>query len=160
MGDLAPIDYYDEIPQASLGETFKLIEQTAKNLKRIQRQTVHLVGLTPPQYSVLHLLWEQDERPFKDFADALLCTRATITGIIDTLEGKGFVTRKPNPADRRSLLATLTDEGRELQYSTPSLDRVYDKCCSGLTPLEFRQLGWLLNKLNESLIFEEVPIIQ
>ena len=107
------------------------------------------------QYSVLHLLWEQDERPFKDFADALLCTRATITGIIDTLERKGLVMRKPNPADRRSLLATLTEEGRELQHKTPSLDSVYNKCCSGLSPLEFHQLSWLLNKLNESLIFEE-----
>jgi DNA-binding MarR family transcriptional regulator len=152
---LTPIQFYNEIPRASLGEIFELIEQTAKNLKRIQRQTVRLVNLTPPQYSVLHLLWEQDERPFKDFADALLCTRPTITGIIDSLERKGLVWRKPNPNDRRSLLATLTDEGRELQHNTPSLDGVYDKCCSGLAPLEFQQLGWLLGKLNESLVFEE-----
>ncbi len=155
MSELSPIQFHDEIPQPSLGEVFDLIEQTAKNLKRIQRQTVRLADLTPPQYSVLHLLWEEDGRPFKDFADALLCTRPTITGIIDSLERKGLVRRQPNPDDRRSLLATLTDEGRELQHNTPSLDSVYYRCCSGLAPLEFQQLGWLIGKLNESLIFEE-----
>jgi DNA-binding MarR family transcriptional regulator len=138
-----------------MGEVFELVDHTARNLRRIQRQTVSEVGLTPAQYGVLHLLWEQDGRPFKDFAEALLCSRATITGIVDTLERKGLVTRVPNPADRRSFLATLTDQGRGLQHSTPNLNRTYDKCCSGLTPLEFQQLGFLLRKLNGSMIFEE-----
>jgi DNA-binding MarR family transcriptional regulator len=153
--NFAPIHLYDDFPQSSLAETFELIDRTAKNLKRIQRQTVRVTGLTPPQFSILHLLWEKDARPFKEFADALLCTRATITGIIDTLERKGLVTRKTNPADRRSILATLTYAGRELQHRTPSLDRVYNSCCSGLSPQELQQIVLLLTKLNDSLIFEE-----
>ena len=155
MSDSTLIQLYDEVPETSMGEVFELIDHTAKNLRRIQRQTVSDAGLTPAQYGVLHLLWEQDRRPFKDFAEALLCSRATITGIIDTLERKGLVARVPNPTDRRSFLAALTDTGRDLQYSTPSLDKTYDKCCSGLTPLEFQQLGFLLRKLNDSMIFEE-----
>ena len=155
MSDSTQIQFYDEVPETTMGEVFELVEYTAKNLRRIQRQTVSEAGLTPAQYGVLHLLWEQDRRPFKDFAEALLCSRATITGIIDTLERKGLVARVPNPADRRSFLATLTDQGRDLQYSTPNLDRTYDKCCSGLTPLEFQQLGFLLRKLNDSMIIEE-----
>lgn len=151
MYSAEPAHFYDEFPEIPLGELFGLLEQTARNLRQIQRQTVSEAGLTPAQYSVLHLLWQQDERPFKDFADALLCTPATITGIIDTLERKGLVKRKPNPADRRSLLATLTDAGRALQGSTPNLDRVYDSCCSELTPLEARQLAFLLGKLNDSM---------
>jgi MarR family 2-MHQ and catechol resistance regulon transcriptional repressor len=154
MSVSAQINFYDEFPETTMGEVFELVEQTAKGLRRIQRQTVREVGLTPPQYGVLHLLWDQDERPFKDLADALLCTRATITGIIDKLERKGYVTRKPNPADRRSLLATLTAEGRALQFSAPTLDAIYDNCCSGLTPLEFQQLGFLLRRLNDSLNLE------
>ena len=155
MSNSTVIQLYDEVPETSMGEVFELIDHTAKNLRRIQRQTVNEVGLTPPQYGLLHLLWEQDRRPFKDLADALLCTRATITGIIDTLERKGLVARAPNPADRRSYLAALTDQGRALQQSTPSLDRTYDKCCNVLTPLEFQQLGFLLGKLNASMNIEE-----
>jgi DNA-binding MarR family transcriptional regulator len=151
-----PINIKEEIPRASLSEIFQLVDQTAKNLKRIQRQTVSEADLTPTQFAVLNMLWERDGRPFKEFADALVCTRATITGIIDTLEGKGLVERRPNPDDRRSLLATLTEAGWALQQRTPALDEIYQSCCSGLTPLEFQQLAFLLNKLNDSLIFPEV----
>ena len=151
-----PIPLQEEMPSVSLSEVFELIELTAKNLRYIQRQTVSESGLTPPQYAVLHLLWEQDERPFKEFADFLVCSRATITGIIDTLERKGLVERKTNPDDRRSLLATLTDEGRNMQQKTPVLENIYHTCCAGLSSIELQQLSFLLNKLNNSISFQEV----
>jgi MarR family transcriptional regulator, organic hydroperoxide resistance regulator len=149
------INLHEEVPQASFSEIFKLLDQTAKNLKRIQRQTVSETNLTPPQYAILNLLWERDGRPFKEFADAMMCSRATITGIIDTLERKALVERRPNPEDRRSLLATLTEAGKSLQKDTPSLDQMYQSCCAGLSALEFQQLSFLLNKLNNSLLFPE-----
>jgi DNA-binding MarR family transcriptional regulator len=156
MNDSTLTTLQSEVPSLSLSELFELIDQTAKNLRYIQRQTVGESGLTPPQYSVLHLLWERDERPFKEFAEFLLCSRATITGIIDTLERKGLVERKPNPEDRRSLLATLTDKGRALQQETPSLENIYNTCCNVLSPIEMQQLSFLLNKLNNSMDYQEV----
>ena len=134
-----------------MGEVFELLDQTAKNLRRIQRLTVRESDLTPPQYQVLHILRERDELPLKDLASACNCTRATITGLVDGLERKELVSRKPNPDDRRSLLATLTEKGRTLHRQTPSLDKIYSECCAGLTPQEFRHLGLLLSKLNASL---------
>lgn len=156
MENLFQINSYDEHPVSSLTEIFELIDQTARNLRRIQRLTVSEANLTPPQYAVLKMLWEKDGRPFKEFAEALVCTRATITGIIDTLERKGLVERKPNPDDRRSILATLTQAGHSLQQNSPSLERVYDSCCTGLSQIEFQQLALLLNRLNDSLICPEV----
>lgn len=156
MSNLFQISLHDEHSVSSLTEIFELIDQTAKNLKRIQRQTVNKANLTPPQYAVLKLLSERDGRPFKELADALICTRATITGLIDTLERKGLVERKPNPDDRRSILATLTKAGRDLQQDTPSLEKIFDSCCTGLSPIEFQQLAFLINRLNDSLICPEV----
>ena len=156
MNDITLTPLQSELPSVSLSEVFELIDQTAKNLRYIQRQTVSESGLTPPQYAVLHLLWEQDERPFKEIADYMVCSRATITGIVDTLERKGLVVRKTNPEDRRSLLATLTDEGRSMQQKTPVLENIYNTCCAGLSPIELQQLSFLLNKLNDSINFQEV----
>jgi len=156
MNDIILTPLQSELPSVSLSEVFELIDQTAKNLRYIQRQTVSESGLTPPQYAVLHLLWEQDERPFKEIADYMVCSRATITGIVDTLERKGLVVRKTNPEDRRSLLATLTDEGRSMQQKTPVLENIYNTCCAGLSPIELQQLSFLLNKLNDSINFQEV----
>jgi DNA-binding MarR family transcriptional regulator len=151
MTDQPTIQFYTEVPETSIGEVFELLDQTAKNLRRIQRLTIREAGLTPPQYQVLHLLQERDELPLKELASACNCTRATITGLVDGLERKGLVSRMPNPDDRRSLLATLTEEGRALQGQTPSLDKIYSECCAGLTPQEFRHLSLLLSKLNASL---------
>ena len=156
MTDSTLTTLHSELPSVSLTEVFELIDRTAKNLRYIQRQTVSGSGLTPPQYSVLHLLWERDERPFKEFAEFLQCSRATITGIIDTLERKGLVVRKTNPEDRRSLLATLTDEGRNMQQKTPALGNIYNTCCNVLSPIEMQQLSFLLNKFNDSINYQEV----
>jgi DNA-binding MarR family transcriptional regulator len=37
---------------------------------------------------------------------------STLTGVLDRLERRGLVERRPNPADRRSIAVHLTGEGR------------------------------------------------
>jgi len=144
-----PEEFY---PPGSMPEIFYLIEQVEKKLKQIQRHTIRATNLTPPQYFMLTLLWARDGQPFKDLAAAGGYTRATITGIVDTLEKKGLVTRQPNPNDRRSLLVKLTAAGWAQQNSTPSLERIFKNCCVGLEIGEGQQLSRLLKKLNDSLI--------
>lgn len=139
------------LPSAPVTRVFELIDQVAKKLQEIQRQTVREVNLTPPQYQTLRLLWVRDGQPLKELAAANGCTPPTMTGIADTLEGKGLVTRQPNPADRRSLLVTLTEKGKALEGSTPDLDRIYATCCVGLSAEEFQRLASLLEKLDRTL---------
>lgn len=153
MTDQQSIQFFTEVPETSIGEVFELLDQVAKNLRHIQRLTMRESELTPAQYQVLTTLWERDELPLKDLASACNCTRATITGLVDGLEDKGLVTREPNPDDRRSLLATLTERGHAIQQQTPSLEKIYSRCCAVLNSQELRHLGLLLNKLNESLIY-------
>jgi DNA-binding MarR family transcriptional regulator len=138
-------------PGFTRAEVFRLIDHAAKNLRRIERETVREAGLSPPQYHVLRSLWEQNRMPLKDLAKASNCSRATITGLIDGLEDKGLVRRVPNPDDRRSLLAELTQDGQALREQTHALQSVYSECCEGLAPHEFQQLGLLLSRLNYSL---------
>src|SRR5947209_16871651 len=47
-------------------------------------------------------------------ADALGVSRTTVTGLLDRLEAEGLLTRAIDPSDRRSLVLTLTEKGREL----------------------------------------------
>jgi DNA-binding MarR family transcriptional regulator len=156
MAHLPTIQFIDLDNEISFGEVFALIGLTTKNLERIERLAVQEAGLTPSQYHVLNVLWEGEAMPLKDLAQASGCTRATMTGLIDVLERKGLVQRIPNQVDRRSLLASLTEEGKALQKETPSLQRLYAHCCVGLSPEQFQQLGELLKKLNESFVFGEI----
>ena len=49
-----------------------------------------------------------------ELADAAGVSRATMTGLIDTLERDGLVTRAPDTVDRRMMLVRLTEKGRTL----------------------------------------------
>ena len=157
---MAPYNYMrrqpkleEEYQAGTLPQVFELIEVLAKKLKQMQRVSTREAGLTPPQYVLMSALWEREGRPLKELADICFCTPATITGIVDTLEGKGLVMRQSNPQDRRSLLVVLTPAGRALEETAPSMESLFHDCCDALGEAETRDLARLLNKLNESLPF-------
>ena len=135
----------------SVAEVYRLVDLVAKKLTRVQREQIGSIELTPAQYSVLRLLWQRDGRQFSELASACCCAPSTITGVVDTLEGKGLVTRQANPQDRRSLLVRLTDVGRATERATPGPETMFDGCCEGLARDELRQLSELLTKLNDTI---------
>lgn len=47
-------------------------------------------------------------------AGRLMITTGSMTSLLDTLERRGLVRRRPHPSDRRQLLVSLTDEGQAL----------------------------------------------
>ncbi|MYS11297.1 MarR family transcriptional regulator [Streptomyces sp. SID6041] len=68
-------------------------------------------ALTGAQARVLGLL-SLDPLPMRRIAQKLKCEPSNITGIVDRLEARGLVERRPDPADRRVKLAVPTEEGR------------------------------------------------
>jgi DNA-binding MarR family transcriptional regulator len=51
--------------------------------------------------------------PPNEIADRLIISRATVTGLLDSLERREYVQRAPHPSDRRMILVEITDAGRE-----------------------------------------------
>ncbi|MCO7569081.1 MULTISPECIES: MarR family winged helix-turn-helix transcriptional regulator [Pseudomonas] len=49
-----------------------------------------------------------------ELATRLSITTGTVTGLLDGLQGDGFIRRKPDPTDRRKLIISLTPEGRQV----------------------------------------------
>lgn len=47
-------------------------------------------------------------------AERLLVTTATMTSVLDTLERRGLVVRRPDPTDRRRVLVDITDDARAI----------------------------------------------
>jgi DNA-binding MarR family transcriptional regulator len=67
-----------------------------------------------------HLLWEvhaQGPRTQRELASALRVTPRAITALVDGLAETGFVTREPSPTDRRAVLVTFTERGRDTAKS-------------------------------------------
>lgn len=75
-------------------------------------------------------------------------TRATMTGLIDTLEKDGYVRREPDPADRRMMSVQLTPEGEAFMHRVlPGYFRRIADVMENVTEAERRILGRLLNKV-------------
>ncbi|BCK71458.1 MarR family transcriptional regulator [Streptomyces glebosus] len=70
-------------------------------------------SLTGAQARVLSLL-SIEPLPMRKVAQRLKCEPSNITGIVDRLESRGLVERRPDPADRRVKLAAPTEEGARL----------------------------------------------
>ncbi len=134
-----------------ISQIFQLIDITAKKLKKIQQETVGKVGITPTQYYILSLLWQKNERPLHELAHAFSCTGATMTGIVDTLEKNKLAERVPNPDDRRSFLVKLSEKGKGLEKTIPTMEKIFGNCCTAISPSEFGQLYSILTKFNSSL---------
>ena len=68
--------------------------------------------LTPASGLVLSMLADNKApMPPNEIASRLIITRATVTGLVDSLERRGYVQRRSHPSDRRSILVEITDKG-------------------------------------------------
>lgn len=81
-------------------------------------------------------------------ADMANVTRATMTGLIDTLERDGLARREPDPTDRRMMSVQLTPKGEAfMRQILPPYFRCIAELMSDLTPAECKSLVSALNKI-------------
>jgi DNA-binding MarR family transcriptional regulator len=117
-------------------------------------------GLTFPQFMALCSLEHADGKASRmgDLAAATHQSAASMTGIVDRLLEQGLVERRPDPADRRSVLVALTDEGAHLlERVRADRIRVMEHLLRCLSPGEQALLYDILGKLLSELSGETTP---
>jgi DNA-binding MarR family transcriptional regulator len=80
-------------------------------------------------------------------AGKLNVDRTTMVDLVDVLEGKGLVERRPDPADRRRNLVHLTTKGEQTRKKGERLYRETEQAL--LSETEMADLKRLLQKLSE-----------
>ena len=77
-------------------------------------------GLSPSAFNVLMALHNSPEHTLEpcQLAERLLVSRPSVTGLLDTLQTKGLIQRRPHPEDRRRVIVALTPAGGALLEST------------------------------------------
>jgi DNA-binding MarR family transcriptional regulator len=68
--------------------------------------------LTPMQAHLLRVIDPDRPMPMSDVADALSCDASNVTGLVDRLEARGLVERRPGTRDRRVKEIAITPDGR------------------------------------------------
>jgi MarR family transcriptional regulator, organic hydroperoxide resistance regulator len=71
--------------------------------------------LSPAQCHVLHLIDPERPLPMGQLAETLACDASNVTGLVDRLESRGLVRRRPSAADRRVKVLVLTPTGARLR---------------------------------------------
>lgn len=81
------------------------------------KQRAHLptvgaeLDLSPAQIHVLRTLEPARPMPMGRLAERLACDASNITGLVDRLESRGFVRRRPSSSDRRVKVLEITASG-------------------------------------------------
>ena len=113
------------------------------------------LGLNSGDYGVLAPLRRAGE-PYEltptELAKQRMMTSGGMTAAIDRLERKGFVSRVPNPADRRGSLVRLTDAGRNVMDDAMEQHALVEsRLVATLDESERAQLRNLLRKLLQAV---------
>ena len=105
-------------------------------------------GLTLAEFGVLEALYHKGPMLLGEVQRKILISSGGITYVVDQLEQKGLVERRPSPDDRRARYAALTRRGRALiKKIFPEHEEQLERALSGLSSCEQRQATELLRKL-------------
>ncbi|SHF19780.1 MarR family transcriptional regulator, 2-MHQ and catechol-resistance regulon repressor [Seinonella peptonophila] len=108
-------------------------------------------GLSLSEFSVLELLYSKGAFSLQAIGKKILLANASITYVIDKLEKKGYITRKPDHKDRRMILANLTPAGLKLMKEIlPQQFAALNEAMDGLNQQEKELAIQLLKKLGIS----------
>ncbi|MFG2605560.1 MarR family winged helix-turn-helix transcriptional regulator [Streptomyces sp. NPDC048514] len=102
--------------------------------------------LTGPQARLLSLL-SLEPLPMRKLAHKLRCEPSNVTGIVDRLESRGLVERRPDPADRRVKVAAATEEGLRVARDLREGLHFAREPLAGLSADERRSLRDLLRRM-------------
>lgn len=104
--------------------------------------------ITPGQFGVLALISANPGLSQSALARAVGIERSTMVAVIDALQGRNLVERRPSPVDRRSYALMLSEGGRELlAVLKPLVVEHEDRIGEGLSADEKEILLRLLKKL-------------
>ena len=129
-----------------------LATDVARLMRTVFDRRVRTLGLTRPQWLALVRLNRRPGASQSELADMMEIEKAPAGRIVDRMEEKGWVERRPDPADRRVNRIYLTDRGeRVFAAILPiSLDTVTD-ALSDLSPTERDLLITLLSNVKSTL---------
>lgn len=114
-------------------------------------------SVTTPQMICLYVIAKSGGITQRELALEVDLGASTVTGVLDRLETKGFITRTRQAPDRRKVVLHATESGRELTRSAPAL--LQDKLSQSLqqqSELEQATIALSLEKIVEMMNAEHL----
>ena len=103
-------------------------------------------------FVALWVLWVWGELGANAFAEAVGISKPTATGVLRTLDARGWITRRADPDDGRSVLVSLTPAGRRtIEQLFPRFNAEETAIAGALGARDQDRLASLLRSLSRSV---------
>lgn len=121
--------------------------------RRIINENLKPLGLSSSEGNILlHLLTQGADLPQEQLVEQLDVSKPAISRVLVSLEEKGFITRHPDPHDRRAFTVRLTVRA---QAAGPAIEqaynRLYELALQGIPREELERVLPLLARVGENL---------
>ena len=139
-----------------------LISDVARLMRTAFDRRVRGLGLTRSQWLVINRLHRRPGATQSELAEMLEVEKATAGRMVDRMEKKGWVARRPDASDRRINRLYLTEEADLVQLQlAPIADRTVDDALAPLSVHEREQFSeWMLGVKRQLQVMLEVePVV-
>lgn len=125
-----------------------LLSQVGIHAARQFAERIAEVGLNPPLFRVLNLVEAAEGRSQQAIGEAIQVPPSRMVALVDELEQRGLVERRPNPADRRVRALHLTAKGRETLARGREIATEHEKeLTRGMAAADRKRLTQLLQEI-------------
>jgi len=130
------------------------ISEIMQNLRRIfkaiqdySQEVSSRFGITGPQLWALKTIFQNGSLSLRDLSERMYLHPSTITGVMDRLEKRGYVSRDRDREDRRVIKVQLTPKGKRLVKRAPN--PIQGRMTYGLRKLGKKKLSLIYNSVQE-----------
>ncbi|MDF2545902.1 MAG: ohrR 2 [Anaerosolibacter sp.] len=129
-----------------------ILNRTNTKLKNEMFQRFKEYDITPEQWSVLNCLWVQDGATPKELADNIYKDKPNTNRILEKLQKKVLIIRKPHPVDKRAFQIFLTDRGWALREELiPIVMKLLEEATIGIERNKVTEMKKMLNQIFDNL---------
>jgi DNA-binding MarR family transcriptional regulator len=145
--DRGRADGRDSASDDALPEAFWAV---ARQLRETSQETLAPWDITPSHFRALRVLRRHGVIRLSELSDHLRIAPRSATEVVDALESRGLVLRRPDPGDRRATLVKVTEHGTEVLDAIRAArgteaERVFGR----LSPADRTHLARILRKLRD-----------
>jgi DNA-binding MarR family transcriptional regulator len=125
-----------------------LLSQLGYHSSRLWQARLAPLGLDPRHVMLLRHVAVEEGRSQQALGEALQIPPSRMVALVDALERRDLLRRRPHPDDRRVRALYLTAGGRRLLGEVMEISLAHERqLCKGLQPAEREQLITLLGRV-------------
>ena len=133
-------------------DLWHIFSRVFRNGRKLIERELEKIGIKPTELRVLFSLSKDHDTTMNSLATENDVTGPWITGVVDELEKKGYVTKVRSATDRRIIKVSITDYGNEaLAQGIKVYNKLIDLVLRNLSPEESAEFRSILSKIEIAL---------